>query len=264
MTFIYVMVFLFGMIVGSFTNVLIYRIPIGKSIVAPPSACTSCGNRLTAPDLVPVFSYIFLKGRCRHCRAPISPRYPMIELLTALVFVTLFMKYGLTVPFAAFIFLMTVLIAVFFIDLDHKIIPDELVLAGMAGGVVFFVYSRINPVPEVYGDGNWWTPVVGMFSGSVFLLAVALLGMFLYKTEDAMGMGDVKLMLPIGLFLGWKLCLTALFISVLLAGLTSLLLVALRIKKKKDTIPFGPFIVTGTFISILWGWDMLNWYLGML
>lgn len=257
-------VFLLGLIIGSFINVCIYRIPLGKSIVAPPSACTSCGKRLKAPDLIPVLSYVFLRGRCRHCGAPISSRYPLIELLTAGVFTALFLEYGFTIPFIAFVFLMTILIAVFFIDIDHRIIPDGLVIAGIIGGVALLVYNFFKPMTEIFGDDKWWTPVAGFFSGSGFLLLVALLGLLIYKTDDAMGMGDVKLMAPIGLFLGWRLCLAALFISVLLAGFTSLSLILFGIKKKKDTIPFGPFIVTGTFVTIMWGWDILNWYTGLL
>lgn len=260
----FVILFLFGLIIGSFINVVIYRVPLGKSIVTPPSACTGCGSRLTAQDLVPVLSYIFLRGRCRHCGAPISPRYPLIELLTAIAFTALFLKYGVSIPFFAFALLTVILIAVFFIDIDHRIIPDELVITGIIGGVALLVYNFIKPLPEIFGDSKWWTPVVGFFSGSGFLLLVALIGLFLYKSDDAMGMGDVKLMAPIGLFLGWKLCLTALFISVILAGVSSIFLILFRIKKRKDTIPFGPYIVIGTFMTIMWGWDILFWYTGML
>ena len=262
MVVIGVIVFLFGLTIGSFTNVLIYRIPLEKSIVYPPSACTSCGKRLTALDLVPVFSYIFLKGRCRHCGATVSRRYPLVELLTALIFVALFIKYGISVPFIAFAFLMTILIAVFFIDMDHRIIPDELVITGIIGGTVLIIYNCISPMTEIYGDSNWWTPVIGFFSGSLFLLLVAILGIIIYKSDDAMGMGDVKLMAPIGLFLGWRLCLTGLLLAVTIAGVVSLFLIITRIKKRKDAIPFGPFIVTGAFIAIMWGWDLINWYIG--
>lgn len=264
MLVLYVIIFIFGLIFGSFLNVCIYRIPLGKSIVSPSSACTGCGNRLTALDLVPVLSYVFLKGHCRHCGANISPRYPLIELLTAVIYTVLFLKYGFTIPFIAFVFLMSILIAVFFIDIDHRIIPDELVIAGIIGGVILLVYNYFKPLVEIFGDDRWWTPVAGFFSGSGFLLLVALLGLFIYKSDEAMGMGDVKLMAPIGLFLGWKLCLEALFISVVLAGFISVLLILLRIKNKKDTIPFGPFIVTGTFLTIMWGWDILNWYTGLI
>jgi leader peptidase (prepilin peptidase)/N-methyltransferase len=255
---------LFGLVMGSFVNVLIYRIPLGKSIVSPPSACTGCGKRLTAPDLVPVLSYLFLKGRCRHCGERISPRYPFVELLTAAIFAALFAKYGFTVPFIAFSYLMTLLVAVLFIDYDHRIIPDGLVIAGIIGGIALVVYHCIRPLPEIYGGPEWWTPVIGFFSASGFLLVVALVGGLIYGSDEAMGMGDVKLMAPIGLFLGWKLCLTALFIGVVSAGLVSLFLILTKLRKGKDTIPFGPFLVAGAFITVLWGWDLLNWYLGRL
>jgi len=260
MAFLYVYVILLGLIIGSFVNVLIYRIPRKKSIVIQPSSCTSCGHRLTAVDLVPVFSYIFLRGRCRHCGERISPRYPLIELLTAAVFIMLFVKYGFTVPFFAFAYLMMILIAVFFIDIEYKIIPNGLVLAAMAGGLLLFIYNMIHPVPEVFGDDKWWTPVAGMLPGSGFLLLVAVLGSLIYGTE-AMGMGDVKLMAPIGLFLGWKLCITALVSSVMLGGIISLVLMLLGIKKRKDTVAFGPFIVIGTFAAIMWGWELVEWFL---
>ncbi|NLN56522.1 MAG: prepilin peptidase [Gammaproteobacteria bacterium] len=258
----YGIIFIYGLIIGSFVNVLIFRIPQGKSIVTPPSACTNCGSRLTPLDLVPVFSYVFLRGKCRHCGTRISPRYPLVELITAGVFVILYYKYGLSVPFFAFAFLMTLLIAIFFIDIDHRIIPNGLVLIALAGGLLLFIYNILSPMPEVFGDSKWWTPLAGLLPGSGFLLVVAILGSLIYKTDDAMGMGDVKLMAPIGMFLGWKLCLIALFISVILGGVLSLLLMVTGIKKRKDTVAFGPFIVIGAFTTIMWGWDLLSWYLG--
>lgn len=258
MAFLYAFVFILGLVIGSFINVLIYRIPMGKSVVTPASSCTGCGKRLAAFELIPVFSFVFLKGRCRHCGAPISFRYPLVELLTAVIYVVLFSKFGFSVPFVSYAFLMLILIAVFFIDTDHRIIPDELVIAGIIGGAPLFVYNIFSPLPEVFGDDRWWTPAAGFFSGSGLLLLVALLGSVLYRTEDAMGMGDVKLMAPIGLFLGWKLCLTGLFISVLLAGVSSMMLILLGKKDRKDTIPFGPFIVAGTFFTIMWGWGILS------
>jgi leader peptidase (prepilin peptidase)/N-methyltransferase len=256
----YVYVFILGLIVGSFVNVLIYRIPVRKSIVTPPSSCVSCGNRLTVPDLVPVFSYIFLRGRCRHCGARISPRYPLVELLTAVIFTILAVRFGFSVPFFAYAYLMMILIAVFFIDIDHRIIPNGLVLAALAGGLVFFIWNCISPAPQVFGDAKWWTPLAGLLPGSGFLLFVAVVGSIIYRTEDAMGMGDVKLMAPIGLFLGWRLCITALAVSVLLGGLISLALILLGVKKRKDTVAFGPFIVAGTFVTMIWGWELIKWF----
>lgn len=263
MLFLILITALFGLIIGSFLNVCIFRIPEGRSIVAPPSSCTNCATQLKPLDLVPVFSYLFLRGKCRYCKAKISPRYPLVELATACTFTGLFLKYGLSAQFFAFIILISILTAVFFIDIDHRIIPDELVIAGLAAGFVFFVYNIFRPMPA-YGGGGWWTPLIGMVSGSGILLLIAIAGMLVYKTDDAMGMGDVKLFAPIGLMLGWKLCLAALFISVLLAGFTSIFLITIRRKGRKDTIPFGPFIVAATYITMLFGWDIVNWYIGRL
>jgi leader peptidase (prepilin peptidase)/N-methyltransferase len=263
MTYMYVVVFIFGLIFGSFVNVLIYRLPEGKSIVAPPSSCTSCGNRLKPLDLIPVLSYLFIGGKCRYCKAHISFIYPFVELLTAAVFVLLFARFGVSVAFFAFAFLAILLIAVFFIDMKHKIIPDELVLAGLVVGAAVFAYNIFRPGNMIYGDSLWYTPLIGLLAGAGFLLLVALIGFVIYKTDEAMGMGDVKLLAPIGLLLGWKLCLTALFLSILAAGIISIMLIILRVKNRRDTIPFGPFIVLGTFVTIMCGWNILNWYINM-
>jgi len=255
-----IVVFILGLVIGSFLNVCIYRIPLGESIVAPPSHCKACGTRLKPYDLIPVLSWIFLKGRCRYCGEKISARYMLVELLTGFVFVLLFYKYSLTVDFLASAFIMSILIAVFFIDMDHGIIPDGLVLAGLAGGILLILYNFFQPV-EIFRDRSWWNPVLGIFTGSGILFLIAVIGMIVYKTDNVMGMGDVKIFAPIGAFLGWRMCLMALIVAIFLAGLTSLLLVVLKIKERKSTIPFGPFIVTGTFITIMWGRDILNWYL---
>ncbi len=262
MAFAFAAIFVLGLFVGSFANVLIYRVPQGKSIIAPPSSCTKCGKRLTARDLVPVFSYAILKGHCRHCGERISPRYPLVELLTAAILTALFYKFGFSVSFFAYAYLMTILIAVFFIDLEHRIIPNGLVIAGLIGGMAFFAYNCFYPQVEIFGDEKWWTPLAGILPGSGFLLLVAILGSLIYRSDDALGMGDVKLMAPIGLFLGWRLCMEALLLSVVLGGVLSLLMMVSGLKKRKDTIAFGPFIVIGAFITIMWGWDLFLIYMG--
>lgn len=263
MILFYILICIIGLVIGSFVNILIYRIPEGKSIVAPPPVCMKCGTLLKPFELVPVFSYILLKGKCRHCGTAISSRYPAVELLTAAVYVMLFSKFGFTAAFAAFAYLMTILTAVLFIDYDHRIIPDELVITGLAGGAVLFAFNIFKPGQLLYGDGKWWTPLLGFIAGSGTLLLVAIVGSLIYKTDDAMGMGDVKLLAPIGVFLGWKLGLAALFLSVLMSGVVSLLLILLRLKGRKDTIPFGPFIVAGVFVTIMWGWNIIFWYIGV-
>lgn len=258
---IYFIIFIFGLIIGSFLNVCIYRIPREESIISPPSHCPNCETRLKPLDLIPLFSYLISRGTCRYCHQKISPRYFLVELLTGIISVALFFKYGLTVDFAVFLFLTYILIAVFFIDLDHQIIPNELVITGLIGGVILFVYNLYLPF-QIYADHRWWNPLLGLVAGSGFLLGVSLIGLVLYKGDEVMGAGDVKLFAPIGLFLGWRMTLLALFISVVVAGMSSLLLILFGKANRKSMIPFGPFIVCGVFITVMWGWNILNWYVG--
>ncbi|MDP4094590.1 MAG: prepilin peptidase [Bacillota bacterium] len=254
-----VYVIVLGLILGSFFNVCIYRIPKGESIINPPSHCPKCGQRLKTADLVPVFSWLFLRGRCRYCKEHIPIRYTLVEILTCAVYFVMFSKFGLSAEGISSIFLMSVLICVFFIDIDHRIIPDSLVLTGIAGGIILFVYNIYKPV-EFYSDRAWYNPLLGVLAGAGFLFLVALLGYLIYKTDDAMGMGDVKIFIPIGLFLGWRLTLIALFSAIILGALAGILLMILRLKDRKGTIPLGPFIVTGVFIALLWGHEIINWY----
>ncbi|KGK86355.1 peptidase A24 [Desulfosporosinus sp. HMP52] len=220
--FIYIVIFLVGLSLSRILNICIQRIPLNQ------------GN--------------------------ITRRYYWVELISGFVPVFLFSKYGLSPDFAAFTFLMYILIIIFFIDLEHQIIPNELVIIAMFGGTVVFIYNLFRPF-LIYSDHLWWNPLLGMVSGSGFLLAVSFFGSLLYKTEEVMGMGDVKLFAPIGLFLGWRMTLLALFISVVLGGMISLLLILLGKATRKSTIPFGPFIVIGVFITVMWGWDIAYWYL---
>jgi leader peptidase (prepilin peptidase) / N-methyltransferase len=260
---LYLIVCAFGLVIGSFLNVCIYRLPREESVVAPPSHCTGCGTRLKTLDLVPVFSYTFLKGKCRYCGAGISVRYPLIELLTAAVFAAVFYRYSVSMEFIAAAYLMAILIAVFFIDLEHKIIPDQLVIAGLVGALLVTVYIYFKPI-SIFGEESWLKHLLGLLPGSGVLLLIAVIGLIIYKTDDAMGMGDVKIFAPIGLFLGWKLCLLVLMLSIVIAGVTSVVLMVTDLKKRKDTIPFGPFIVLSSFIAILWGTSIISWYINSI
>jgi leader peptidase (prepilin peptidase) / N-methyltransferase len=255
----YVAAFILGTVIGSFLNVCIYRIPKKISVISPPSSCDSCGKRLGFFDLIPVFSYIFLKGRCRYCGARIPVRHLLVEILTGTVFLLLFHRYLLTVEFVMSAYIMSILIIVLFIDADYGIIPDKLVIAGILGSIPFIVYNIFVPV-EIYGDSKWWAPFAGIIPGTVFLLIVMIAGFFIYKTDDAMGMGDIKLFVPIGMFLGWRLCIAALLTAVITGGVTSLILIASGIKKRRDTICFAPFIAIGVFAALMWGYEFIEWY----
>ncbi len=252
----------FGLVIGSFLNVCIYRIPTGQSIISPPSHCTGCDTRLKALDLVPVFSWILLRGKCRYCGARVSARYPIVEGLTSLVFVLLYFRFSISVEFLVAIVLSILLICEAFVDYDLKIIPNEFVVAGMLSGAALFVYNLFYQV-DMYGDRAWYNPIIGIVSGAGTLLLVAVVGSVVYKT-DAMGMGDVKLLAVVGLFLGWRLTLVALLLSVLLAAIVSLVLILVKKVNIKSEVPFGPFIAIGTFIAMLYGWNIIEFYLGFI
>lgn len=262
-TLIILYIAIFGLVIGCFLNVCIYRIPTNQSIISPPSHCTSCGTRLKALDLVPVFSYIFLRGKCRYCGKKVSARYPIVECLTSVVFVLLYFRFSLSIEFLAATFFSCILICTAFIDFDFKIIPNGLVVTGLIGGTALSVYNLFYPV-SMYGDRVWYNPLIGMTCGAGFLLLVSIVGSLVYKNEDAMGMGDVKLLAAVGLFLGWRLTLAALFGAVVLAAITSLVLMLFKKADGKSAVAFGPFIAIGTFIAMSYGWNIIGFYLGFL
>lgn len=261
-TFITLYIAAFGLIIGSFLNVCIYRIPKKHSIVSPPSHCTGCDTRLKAWDLIPVFSWILLRGKCRYCGARVSARYPIVEGLTSLVFDLLYFRFSISVEFLAAIVLSILLICEAFVDYDLKLIPNEFIIAGMLSGTALFVYNLFYQV-DMYGDRAWYNPILGIVSGAGTLLLVAIVGSVVCKT-DAMGMGDVKLLAVIGLFLGWRLTLVALLLSVILAAIVSFVLILSNKVNGKSEVPFGPFIAIGTFIAMLYGWNIIEFYMGFM
>ena len=241
------------MCAGSFLNVCIYRIPLEKSIVFPASFCPNCGTPLKARDMIPVISYAALKGKCRTCGQKISVQYPLVELTTGILWVLVYRRYGISAEAAALIFLFSVLIPVALIDLKCMIIPDGLVLTGLAGGAAVFVYHTFFRPFRLFDSDRWYAPLIGMISASGILFLIALIGLLIYKDDSAMGMGDVKIFLPIGLFFGWRLSVLTLFLAVILAGTVGIVLLLFHVLNRKSTIPFGPFIVIASFIVGLYG-----------
>ncbi|MEW6425811.1 MAG: prepilin peptidase [Bacillota bacterium] len=245
--FFTVLAAVFGLFAGSFLNVLIYRLPRGEQLAGGRSRCPACGHALAWFDLVPVLSFLLLQGRCRHCLARISLRYPLVELLTGAVFATLFLRFGLTPALVKYLFLGAVLIAASFIDLEHYLIPDRLVLAGFLGGVVLGVLAcDVGILSSLLGAA---------VSGGVLLLIAVF-------SRGGMGGGDIKLAAVTGLFLGWPLGPLGLFGGACLGGLAGILLLLFKLKGRKDPIPFGPFIALGSLLSLLWGREFLAWYFG--
>lgn len=245
------LVIIVGLVLGSFLNVCIWRIPRGESVASPPSYCGACGTRLKPLDMVPVLSYVFLGGRCRYCRARISLRYPIVEILTSALLTCLYIHAGLSWFFGFYGALFIVLTAVSFIDLDHQIIPDSLVIAGAAIGLVMNIAGAGIGIV----DG-----LLGALAGGGTLLLIALAALYIFKKEG-MGGGDIKLMAMAGLFLGWKMTLLSLFLSVCAAAIVGILLLALGKKKRQDAIPLGPFLSLGIVLAVFWGERLLSWYL---
>jgi len=265
------MVFIFGLLIGSFLNVCIYRIPNEKSIVSPPSSCPTCNNRIKGYDLIPVFSYLILGGKCRHCGEKISPRYMLIELLTGLLFLLCFMVVGYTGQLLAFLVLTSVLITITFIDIDYQIIPDPIMIFGLVTGVIFVALGFVPHMGQAFWD-NIFSALLGVLCGAGPLIMINLLTNLFIK-RDGIGGGDIKLMGVAGLFLGFKNVLLALVLGVVIAGFFAIFYIK-KIKsgetdepKEKGfnvhEIPFGPYLALGCFVSMLFGSEILNWYLGL-
>ena len=251
MTIGILLAFVFGLALGSFLNVCIYRIPLKKSIVSPPSSCPQCGARIRFYDNIPIISYIALLGRCRSCRTPISLRYPLVEIIIGLLSVALFIQFGLSAT-SIFLFLFTAaLIAIAFIDLQHKIIPDMISLPGILIGLAFsfFPSALISPLDALIG-------VVGG-GGFLFLVGTAFEKL---TGREGMGGGDVKLLAMIGAWMGWK----ALPFIILLSSLTGAVIggVSLVIGRQgvRARIAFGPFLGLGALVFLFFGDEITLWF----
>lgn len=240
---------LYGLLIGSFLNVCIYRIPKGESIVTGSSHCMHCGHRLSWYELFPLFSYLFLRARCRSCKARISPQYPLIEAFNALLTVSTFFAFGFSVKTLLLSFAFAMLLVISIIDLRTQVIPDGLVAALGVCGILAMVLLQDIPFHE---------RLIGAAAVSLPLgiIAVATAGM---GEDGGMGWGDVKLMAAAGLLLGWKNILFAAGIGVVLAAAVALLL---RLRKG-TAIPLGPFLSAGIFIGGLWGEGLISWYTGL-
>ena len=257
--YIYSVIFILGTVIGSFLNVCIYRIPEKLSIVKPRSRCGHCGTSLKPIDLIPILSWLFLKGKCRYCGAKVSVRYFLVELLEGLLFVLVYTFFGYSwmtpIMWVFFAFLTVVL----FIDLDHKIIPNKLVVFGCVIGVMPVAYHYLGVYPLYYSH-NFIEPFVSMLIPPVLMLFMSFLSLILFK-KSGMGMGDVKIYLPIGLFLGWQLALMSIWFAFFIGGLFGLIWIFILRKSKTDMIPFAPFIVIGTMVSVLLGKGIYSWLL---
>ncbi|MCX5848943.1 MAG: prepilin peptidase [Deltaproteobacteria bacterium] len=235
--------FVFGAAIGSFLNVCIFRLPAKTSIIKPGSKCPHCGHPLRFYDNIPIFSFLFLRGKCRDCGGKISWRYPLVELITAILSLFLFMKFGLTLKFFIFFIFIAVLIVITFIDLDHQIIPDILTLPGIPIFLLAAVFIVKLP---------WLEALLGVLIGGGILFAIALVYELISKREG-MGGGDIKLLAMIGGFLGWKSLLFILLFSSLFGAIVGLAIVLIQKQDMKYAVPFGPFLSAAVVAYIFWG-----------
>jgi len=264
---------LFGACVGSFLNVCIYRMPREESVVRPRSHCPHCGVLIPWHQNIPVVSWVFLRGKCASCKGPIAMRYILVELLTATLFLAVFLKWAIpddlhliSVAHPAMVPVYWLFIAGLilgtFIDFDHYILPDTVTVGGMVVGPLLSM-----ALPVLHGREVWWQggvmSLLGMAVGFGLLLTVSFLGEKAFKKE-AMGFGDVKLIGAIGAFLGWKAVLFTIFVSSFLGSVIGLLLILFRRGKLQGRIPFGPYLSMGAVIWIFYGSTLVGVYLRLM
>ena len=236
-----------GLCVGSFLNLCIDRLPLRQSIITPPSHCPVCNRKIAVVDLVPLFNYLWLRGRCRYCHAPIPIRLPIVELVTGLLFAFLYWNFGLSPELGMSIVYASLLILIFVIDLEHQLILNKVIYPGI---LIAFAFSFLWPE----------LGVVSSLIGGAIGLALMLLSLIVYP--KGMGEGDVKLAIMVGLMTGFPKVFVALLLSILIGGLVAALLLILRLRKRTEPIPFGPFLATTAMVTLLWGERIYQWYLG--
>jgi prepilin signal peptidase PulO-like enzyme (type II secretory pathway) len=257
--FSYLIIFIFGLITGSFLNSIIYRLQTGESFLFKRSYCPNCKHQLSWQDLIPLFSFLALRGKCRYCQKSISLQYPLVELATGILFVLVLnyesgiMNYGLfnleNILASLFMILASCfLIIIFVYDLKHYIIPDKIIYPAIAIALLYnllYSYFIINTIYAAFG-------------AAAFFLVIVLI-----SRGKWMGVGDIKLAFFMGLFLGWPNILAALFLAFFIGAIIGVGLIASRRKTLKSAVPFGPFLVVGTFIALFWGQSIINWYLNL-
>ena len=242
-----VAVALFGLAIGSFLNVVIARVPAGRSLVRPGSACPGCSALLKWYDNIPVLSFLVLRGRCRECGMTISWRYPIVEMVTAVVLVLAYVALGPSADFAVAVVLLAALIAITGIDLQHQLIPDAITLPGILVGLLLNLAT---------GRISWVESVIGILVGGGLFVAIILV------SRGGMGGGDLKLGAMLGAFLGWKALLFALFVAIVLGGVVGTVLLVTGLRGRKDPVPFGPFLAAGGAMALFWGERAFGWWMG--
>jgi len=268
MLIFYFLIFIFGLTIGSFLNCVIYRLEKGESFLKGRSYCPNCKHQLSWKDLIPIFSFFELQSKCRYCKQKISWQYPIVETTTGLLFLLIFNSQFLIskqAPIFSFYFLFSIfyflvsasfLIIIFVYDFKHYIIPDEVIYPAI---IISFLYQVFgNWKLETGNFGPMLNPLFSALGASLFFLAI-----FLISRGKWLGFGDVKLALFMGLFLGFPNILVALFLAFFIGAIIGLGLIFAKRKSLKSEVPFGPFLVLGTFLALFWGNQIINWYLSL-
>lgn len=244
------LVVIFGLVIGSFLNVCICRIANEESIAFPPSHCTNCGYELKAKDLIPVLSYIFLGGKCRSCKEKISIQYPIVEILNAILYIAIYLKFGFTLNLFKFCLFASLLIVIGFIDFKTKYVYNSTVVFGVVSGILFAVleWMETKSIP--------WNYIAGAFIGFGIIYLIVIL-------TRGMGEGDIDIALICGLFLGIKGILVTLFLAIILGGIVTTIILIFKLKERKAEIAFGPYLAIGGIIACLYGSRLIDIYLGL-
>lgn len=243
----YTLIAILGLVIGSFLNVCIYRIPKEESIAFPPSHCAKCEHNLSPIDLVPIFSYIFLRGRCKYCNEKISIRYPLIESLNGILYLIVYLKFGLTLIALKYCILVSILIVIGMIHYDTQFVFTSTTIFGGIIAVIFIIIQA-----TVYKTGT-----IDLILGG--LIGFGIIGLIVFLTKG-MGEGDIEIATVCGLFLGVKGILLGLFLGIVIGGIVGIIILSLKLKKAKEKIAFGPCIAIGSVISMLWGVEILKFY----
>lgn len=265
--FIDFLIFFLGLIVGSFLNCVIYRLEINKSFIGGRSFCPHCKHILSWQDLIPVFSFFVLGGKCRYCKKPISYHYPLVELATAILFILIFnLQFTIYNQFSIFHFFNFIcyliitcfLIVIFVYDLKHYIIPDKIIYPAITTAFLYRLFEILKFGFYNLDFKSLVNSVLSATLSSLFFLVIVLV-----SRGKWMGVGDVKLAFFMGLFLGWPKIFTALFSAFFIGAIVGLILIFLGKKRLSSEIPFGPFLIIGTFLSLFWGEKIIDLYLNL-
>lgn len=246
------LIIVIGLVIGSFLNVCIYRIQKHVSILKPRSHCPNCKHQLKIWENIPVLSYLLLRGKCSNCNIKISSRYPLVEILTSLVFVVIYYNFDISVETFSLIVFFSIVIIITFIDIDVQLIPNNLLIISILPIIAFMLFSPSN---------SYLSHINGAILLALLFLIIGYFGKLIYKV-DSMGMGDVKYAAVIGLLLGWQKGILAFIIAFFSAAVIIVIVSMYKKLSRKQRIPFGPFLSIGCFVAFFWGTNILNWYLG--